>query len=259
MKIVIIGAGNLATQLGLNLKKRGCDIIQLYSRTESSAQALSELLQAPYTTDITTISPEADIYIYALKDDILPELIKQMPVGTGLHVHTAGSVDVSVFKGIKENFGVFYPMQTFSKNKRVNFSEIPIFIEASTDADWQILRELASQLSDKVIDCDSKQRMALHLAAVFSCNFTNHLFHLASNILKENELDFKLMLPLIHETIEKLQFITPAEAQTGPAVRNDQTIINKHINALVDMPEAQNIYKLLSENILKIRDEKKKF
>ncbi len=257
MKVVVIGAGNLATQLGLHLKQSGCDILQVYSRTEVSAKALGNLLYVAYTTDITKLSPEADIYIYAVADDILPELIKQMPVVKGLHVHTAGSIDMSVFEGSKENFGVFYPMQTFSKNKKVNFFEISIFVEANTDSNLQILRNLASQLSEKVIDCDSKQRMSLHLAAVFSCNFTNHLFHLASNILKKNELDFKLMLPLIDETIEKLQVLTPAEAQTGPAVRNDQTIIDKHIEALKNMPEEQKIYKLLSENILKLRDEKK--
>ncbi len=254
MKIVIIGAGNLATQLGLNLKQRGSDVVQIYSHTEASAKVLSELLQVPYTTDITTILSQADIYLYAIKDDILPEIVKQMPIQAGLHAHTAGSIDVSVFKGIKENFGVFYPMQTFSKNKKVDFSEIPIFIEANTDVNLQILRDFAAQLSDNVIDCDSKQRMALHLAAVFSCNFINHLFHIANNILQENELDFKLMLPLINETIEKLRFLSPSEAQTGPAVRNDQTIMKKHMDYLKNMHEEKKIYKILSENILKLRE-----
>ncbi len=252
-KVVIIGAGNLATQLALSLKRTDVTLIQIYSRTEISAKALSELCQSSYTTDITKISTEADIYIYAVKDDALPKIIAQMPVTKGLHIHTAGSVDITVFEGKKEDFGVFYPMQTFSKNKLVDFSKIPVFIEANTNGNLQTLHNFASQLSDNIINCDSKQRMALHLAAVFSCNFANHLFHIASNILQENKLDFKLMFPLINETIEKLQTLTPIEAQTGPAVRNDQTVISKHLEALKEMPNEQEIYRILSENILRLK------
>ncbi len=253
MKIALIGAGNVATQLGVNLQKAGYQIIQVYSRTESSAKTLGELLNTLYTTDIARISPEADVYFYAVKDDVLSELIAQNPVKKGLHAHTAGSVEMTIFAGEKENFGVFYPMQTFSINKAVDFSQIPLFIEANSDENLQNLQKIALRLSENVIYCDSAGRMALHLAAVFSCNFTNYLYHLASNILQKNSFDFKLMLPLINETIGKLQTLTPAEAQTGPAIRGDQKIIDKHIEALNDMPNEQEIYKLLSEKIIELR------
>lgn len=250
-KVVLIGAGNLATQLAHALLENGHHIIQVYSRTEQSASALATQCSCTFTTALNEILPQANYYIYSVKDDALPELISAVNSDFGIHMHTAGSVDMSVFTQSKSNFGVFYPLQTFSKNKSVKFDNIPIFVEANSDANLRKITLFAGSLSSKVIPCDSKQRMSLHLAAVFSCNFTNYLYQVAAQILEENKLDFNLVLPLIEETTAKLKHLSPVEAQTGPAVRNDQLTMNKHVEALQDMPALASLYKLLSNNILK--------
>lgn len=247
--VVLIGAGNVATQIGLALRDKGITIRQIFSRTKQSAEALAKLCQCSYTTDIKTVQPNADIYIYSVKDDALPALIEQTNVQTGLHLHTAGSIPASVFENKKSNYGVFYPMQTFSKNKKVMFDNIPIFVEANSAQNLEQVKHLATLLSKNVTQCDSEQRKALHLAAVFCCNFTNHLYKVTNDLLKKEHLPFHVMLPLIHETVDKLHHLSPEEAQTGPAVRYDTTVINKHLDALKDMPGEQALYALLSKRI----------
>ncbi len=247
--VIFIGAGNLATQTALALKEKNIPILQIYSRTEESAKSLADKCDCNFTTNIQEISNQADIYIYAVKDDVLPELIENNPIKTGLHVHTAGSVSIDIIKGKKDNFGVFYPLQTFSKSKRVKFDNIPIFVEANSEVNLSKLKKLGECLSNNVIECDSTQRQSLHLAAVFSCNFTNHLYSIAADILEKNQLSFEYILPLIKETVNKLDVLTPNEAQTGPAVRYDTTVIDKHLKALSKMPEEQHIYELLSKRI----------
>lgn len=247
--LVFIGAGNLATQTALALYNRGFQILQIYSRTETSAKSLAEKCNCSYTTDISQINKTADIYLYAVKDDALAELIERNPVSTGIHAHTAGSVDISIFENKKPNYGVFYPLQTFSKNKSVIYENIPIFVEANSNENLTVLESLGRSLSCKVEHCDSNQRQSLHLAAVFSSNFTNYMYQIADKILTEHQLDFNAILPLIHETTEKLNTLKPVEAQTGPAIRYDTKIINKHLDALKNMPEEQELYALISKMI----------
>lgn len=247
--IVIIGAGNLATNLALALIEVGHVISQVYSRSEESASVLAQKCASTYTTNINDIFSQADSYIYAVKDDALPEIIQSVSVHSGLHLHTAGSVDMSVFSGSKASYGVLYPLQTFTKNKPVKFDNIPIFVEANTENGLQKLHQLANSLSNEIIDCDSTQRFAFHLAAVFSCNFSNYMHQVAARILAENNLDFKLLLPLITESVAKLQQLTPAEAQTGPAIRQDKVTMNKHLLLLSEKPEEYNLYQLLSNSI----------
>lgn len=254
--VIFIGAGNLATQTALALKEKNISILQIYSRTEESAKSLAEKCDCDFTTNIQEISDQADIYLYAVKDDALPDLIQNNPVRQGLHAHTAGSVAIDIFKDKKDNFGVFYPLQTFSKSKQVKFDNIPIFVEANSEENRATLKMLSECLSNNVVDCDSKQRQSLHLAAVFSCNFANHLYSIAADILKNNQLSFEYILPLIKETVDKLEVLTPEEAQTGPAVRYDTTVINKHLEALSEMPEEQHIYELLSKRIYEAKNKK---
>lgn len=252
ISIVFIGAGNLATQMALAfLKQEGIDITQIYSRTEKSAKELADKCKCAYTNDILDIRNDADYYIYAVKDDALGELIDNISIDTGIHAHTAGSVPMRIFEKKRTNHGVFYPLQTFSKNKSVRFDNIPIFMEANSDEALRNLTHLAQKISSKVTTCNSTQRQAIHLAAVFCCNFTNHLFNIADNILKSNELPFEYLLPLIQETVDKLQTLSPTDAQTGPAVRYDKNVISKHLKALENMPNEQTIYELLSKNIHK--------
>jgi predicted short-subunit dehydrogenase-like oxidoreductase (DUF2520 family) len=249
LSVVLIGAGNVATQTALALQAKEVSILQVFSRTEQSAHLLAEQCNCSFTTDTNTISREADIYLYAVKDDALPSLIRQINVTKGIHIHTAGSVPMSVFEGFRQNFGVFYPMQTFSKSKQVKFDNIPIFVEANSAQNLEVLSGLGKKLSNTVMPCNSEQRQALHLAAVFCCNFTNHLYKVTDDLLKQSNLPFKVMLPLIQETVDKLHYLSPAEAQTGPAVRYDSSVINKHLDALKEMPDEQALYALFTQRI----------
>lgn len=250
-QIVFLGAGNLATNLAKALYRKGFRIVQVYSRTEASAKALAQVIEADYTTDLNEIYPAAKLYIVSLKDDAFIQLLPQLVAGKekALWVHTAGSIPMEVWKNQAERYGVFYPMQTFSKQREVDFREIPIFVEAATADDTTFLKSIAASLSTKVYEASSEQRQSLHLAAVFTCNFTNHMYAMAAELLKKYELPFQVMLPLIDETARKVHTLEPHEAQTGPAVRYDQLVMNKHQEMLDDNVEMRYIYKLLSESI----------
>ena len=204
--IVFIGAGNLATNLAKALYYKGFRIVQVYSRTEESARALAEQVEAGYTTDLQEISKEARLYIVSLKDVAFVELLPQITEGKqdALLVHTAGSIPMSVWEKYAERYGVFYPMQTFSKQREVNFREIPFFVEAKRPEDVELLKAIAATLSDNVYEITSEQRKSLHLAAVFICNFTNHMYALAADLLEKYNLPFDVMLPLIDETARKV-------------------------------------------------------
>lgn len=249
MKIILIGAGNLATQLAVALQKKGMTPAYIYSRTRESAEQLSERLRdVPHSTDISQVSTDGDLYIFAVKDSALLDLVSRMPSNRGLWVHTAGSMDMEVFAPYTARYGVFYPMQTFSKERETDFDDIPIFVEANHTNDTERLQELAGRLSTKVYEATSEQRKYLHLAAVFACNFTNHLYALCDRILSEHGLPFETMLPLIRETAAKVADMPPEQAQTGPAIRYDKNVIDKQM-ALLSDPTMRQIYDLMSRSI----------
>ena len=156
---------------------------------------------------------------------------------------------MSIWEGHAERYGVFYPMQTFSKQREVNFQEVPFFVEAKRPEDVELLKAVAATLSEKVYEASSEQRKSLHLAAVFICNFTNHMYALAADLLEKYNLPFDVMLPLIDETARKVHELAPRDAQTGPAVRYDENVMNNHLAMLVDSPALQGIYKLMSKSI----------
>ena len=180
MKIVIIGSGNLATQLSLALQKAGKDIVQVYSRSEEHARTLAEKIGCDFTTDVEDINRQADIYIVSIKDDAISEMAATL-AGVSMILHTAGSIPMDVFSGHAQHYGVLYPMQTFSKNRQVDFREIPCFIEASDEATLTAVRSLAESISSHVVDCDSERRKKMHLAAVLACNLANHCYRLADS------------------------------------------------------------------------------
>ncbi|HHT61014.1 MAG TPA: DUF2520 domain-containing protein [Paludibacteraceae bacterium] len=247
--IVLIGAGNLATQLGLALYEQGYSIVQVYSRTIAAAQTLASQIKATATDNLAQLMPTANLYIYAIKDDALPEVINKVTIDYGIHVHTSGSVPMAVFEKKRTNFGVFYPLQTFKKEKRVDFQQIPIFLEASNKQTFDNLNDITKTISENVHNSTSEDRQTLHLSAVFACNFTNHFYAIAGEVLKSTNLPFAVLLPLIREGVNKLETLTPKEAQTGPAVRNDQNIINNHLKLLKAYPEWQEIYQQITKNI----------
>ncbi len=250
--VVLIGAGNLATQLGLALYDSEINIIQVYSRTTESARTLAGKINAAFTTDLSAIKEHCDLYIIAVKDDVVAEVAAQVNFGNSLVVHTAGSLPIEILSPYTENYGVFYPFQTFSKNKKVDFSNVPVCLETNTPENFKRLEGVARKVSYKITRLDSGQRIVLHVAAVLSCNFVNHLYTLTENLLKENNMGFELLYPLIQETTEKAMKLSPVEAQTGPSARNDQEVVLKHIKLLNDKPELQKIYQLLSDSIYQL-------
>ena len=253
-KIVLVGAGNLATQLGKALKNAGLNVTQVYSRTEKSARELAGLLDCPFTTEPADLSA-SDLYIVSVKDDAIETVIKQLRVNDSILVHTAGSVPMEILEKYAVKYGVFYPLQTFSKNRDIDFSTIPICLEASSAVVFNELRLLAGKLSETVRSVNSEERKILHLAAVFTCNFVNHFYHLGDYFLQEKKLDFDLLKPLILETAQKVMGMKPVDAQTGPAIRFDETIIKKHLDLLSDEPELKKIYSFVSESIYRTQKE----
>lgn len=251
MDIVLLGSGNVATHLGGALVAVGHRVKQVYSRTEEHAQALAATLGATAKTDLTTIDVQADVYIIAVNDDALAEVVAQLPnTLQGTVVHTAGSVDMAVLAAYAAEYGVLYPLQTFSKAKTVDFSTVPLAVEASGKAALVRLEALANDLSKRVFRCDSKQRLSLHVAAVFACNFSNHLYTVAADILDKYDLDFDLIRPLILETARKVMEHQPKDVQTGPAVRNDVQTMAKHLELLeATDPSLVQLYRLVSKRI----------
>ena len=250
MKIVLIGAGNLATHLGKALHAAGHDMVQVFSRTMQSAETLASLLDAEPLTDMAQVRDDADVYIFSVKDSALEQLISQLCGGEKkVFLHTAGSMPMSVFQGKALHYGVLYPMQTFSKQREVDFSIIPCFVEANDEFAMKQIEGLAGQISSRVYRLSSEDRKYLHLSAVFACNFANHCYAASQELLQQHGIPFDVMLPLIDETAAKVHGMTPKEAQTGPAVRYDENVIGKQIQLLENQPYFQKIYDSMSKSI----------
>ncbi len=251
MKIVFIGAGNLATNLAKALLAAGHDTLQVYSRTMASAQALANIAGGAATDDLGLLRNDADAYILAIKDSALAEVIPRVCKGREQRVflHTAGSVPMSAFGGMAFHYGVLYPMQTFSKEREVDFADIPCFVEANDEYARATIAALAHSVSQRVYPLSSERRQHLHLAAVFGCNFVNHCYDIAADILKSQGIPFDVMLPLIDETARKVHQLTPHEAQTGPAVRFDENVIRAQADMLRDNPLVKDIYERMSLDI----------
>ena len=250
MKTIFLGSGNLATRLSLEMHRKGMRIGQVYSHTPENAERLAARLGCPWTTDPEAVGTDADLYVFSLKDTALADVIARVRPNNGLWVHTAGSMPMDVFSGHAANYGVLYPMQTFSKTREVDFSVIPFFLEANTPENAGKLQRLAEMLSGNVRFLSSGKRKSLHLAAVFACNFTNHIYTLSYKLLENESIPADVLLPLIDETVSKIHSMPPAVAQTGPAIRYDENVINKHL-AMLDDPDMQAIYRLLSQSIHK--------
>jgi predicted short-subunit dehydrogenase-like oxidoreductase (DUF2520 family) len=247
--IAIVGAGNVATHLGPALQAEGHRIVQVYSKTEEAAKVLAERLGTDFITDISALDYSADIFLFCLKDDALLNVLKQTRFTNQILIHTAGSLPLDIFKNFGFHYGVLYPLQTLIKERTVDLSKVPICIEASTPFAESIVVKLASGISGKVEFVDSDKRKILHVAAVFACNFTNHMFYIADKLMRENGLDLDLLKPLIQETFAKIMETDPQTAQTGPAKRGDLKTINEHLNILKDHPGMKKIYTFVSESI----------
>jgi predicted short-subunit dehydrogenase-like oxidoreductase (DUF2520 family) len=245
VKVCIIGSGNVAQHLAAAFEgSESIELIQVYARDKSKMAHL--VADEKITANFTDLAP-ADLYILSITDDAIAEVSSKLPFHDKLVAHTSGSVSINAIDA-KNRQAVFYPLQTFTKNKPVNFKEIPICIEAAHQSDYAILSQAASAISGVVQQIDSGQRKALHVAAVFVSNFTNHLYQIGYDICEENNLPFDILKPLIAETANKVRLLSPAEAQTGPARRGDMKTVESHLEFLDG--DKLKLYEILTQSII---------
>lgn len=250
--ITIIGAGNLAWHLAPALDNAGYVVRHVYNRNLKKAKKLAErLYQAEASDSLDFSKSSSTIFIIAISDEAIEELAQEIALPEGAFLfHTSGASSIGVLNyAASDHIGVFYPLQTFSKSRKVNFQDIPIFIEAETDEAAQLLATLAKAISKKVIIINSAQRKQIHLAAVFASNFVNHCLHMSSSLMKKNKLDFEWMKPLVIETVNKALEIGPEAAQTGPAKRHDFRTLDAHLE-LIEDDELQDFYRIISQHIV---------
>ncbi len=250
-KIAIIGAGNLGWNLALNLNIAGFRILQIISKTLNSAKSLAAKVKSDFTTDINYITKEADLYIIAVPDHEINVVIKSISWQDKLVIHTSGSTPITIFDKHANNFGVIYPLQTFTKGKLIDVRNIPFLIEANNTINEKRLIDFASVISMDVQVASSEKRLIFHLSAIVTNNFINYLFSLAEELLENNNIPFTILDTLINETVKKAKELGPQKSQTGPAKRNDIKVIEKHLELLKENKDFYNIYKLLSDNIRK--------
>ena len=254
MRITLIGAGRVATHLALALKTQH-QIVQVLSRNLQHAQRVADKVHTQAINQVEQLNSQTDLVIIAVSDQAIEPIIQSIKVYLPqcLIVHTSGSTALSIIEHHHKRAGVFYPLQTFSFEREVNWSETPLFVEASQQQDVELLTTLANSLSNNVYQYSSKQRQTLHLAAVFACNFSNYCYDMAQQIVDAEQVDFSLLYPLILETAEKATHNNPQQMQTGPAMRGDQNILNLHTQLLAAFNRADlaQVYALMSEGICK--------
>lgn len=250
-KVAFIGSGNVATNFAKALKDK-TDIIQIYSSTLANAERLARIVGCNnFTNNPDNLTPYADIYIVAVKDDALNDIAQQFKGWGGLWLHTSGTTDMLIFAHTRENYGVLYPLQTLTRSKDLMMSDVPMFIEANNDDNLETVKSLAETMgATDIKKCSSIQRMKLHIAAVFACNFVNHILMHSQQLLQNAGTELSALAPLIKETIGKAISDENLEtAQTGPARRGDMNIIDKHIAALDG--EKKELYTFLSNEIIR--------
>jgi predicted short-subunit dehydrogenase-like oxidoreductase (DUF2520 family) len=249
--IVVIGAGRLATHLCLAFFKHGLKVVQVYNRTPEKGKKLADRIGASFTDQIPEIVMNADLYILAVSDAVLDDFSSKLRLKDKLVVHTSGTLEMDVLTPISANIGVFYPLQTFSPGSRINFKNLPVCIEANSPGSARRLAGFAEKLTQSVHFLDSDKRRVLHLGAVLSANFTNFLYAVTEELMLSHEIPFELLWPLILQTAKNARHGNLAQSLTGPAVRGDIKVIEKHLELLSDHPDYMEIYKLITTNIIK--------
>lgn len=247
MRISIIGAGNVGLNMFETLrKKKDVKLVSLFNR---SIEKILRYRKKVFITNNINEIKKSDIYIISTKDDSIKKISEKIIGRDGLIVHTSGSTEMKILS-IHKNFGVFYPLQTLTEGKIADFKKIPICVEANNEINYKILKKLTKITGSKYYQVDSKQRIALHISAVFACNFTNYLFSKAYDICRSNKISFDILFPLIRETLGKIEEKNPSEIQTGPAIRKDLITIKKHLN-FINSKNSKKIYSILTQEIIK--------
>jgi predicted short-subunit dehydrogenase-like oxidoreductase (DUF2520 family) len=249
IRIVMLGSGNVATQLAIALRQNGFHISQVYSPNAKHAQALAKTVKASPVSALGKIEKTADAYILAVKDDAIAPLAKKLKLKDKLVIHTSGTAALSILSPASSNTGVLYPLQTISKERILIWRKIPICVEASGKPAKALLDKIARRISDRVVSLGTEERRVLHLAAVFACNFSNHMYSIAARLLKKQDLSFSLLIPLIQETAEKAGALGPDLSQTGPAARRDEKTIKKHLKMLSSDKNYRQLYLSISKSI----------
>lgn len=248
-RIVVIGSGNVATHMAQALD-RVADVCCVYSRHALHAAALARKLKGAVATDDATAVPrDADFYIIAVKDDAVADVARAVGTTNGIWAHTSGSVPADVFKGLKQHYGVFYPLQTFNMSTEVDFSKVPMLVEGDSDTTAEALERLARAVSGRVSRADSVARGKFHIAAVFACNFANYMWSVADRLLRDDGFDITYLEPLLRVTLENALTSSPDKAQTGPARRGDTGIMARHMASL--SPDDAAVYDTVSKQIMK--------
>lgn len=251
MNIVLIGSGHVAYHFGRAFFERGFSVQQVYSRTPEHAKAFAGALGAEPLTDLQKVSTNADLYIIAVQDNAIESVVGGLPDDlAGIVVHTSGATSSKVLERFGQ-YGVIYPLQSVRKEVDIDLRQIPLAVEGNTAPSEKQLLQLAGLLSDHTFSCSSEQRLVLHLSAVFANNFTNALFDIAYNLAERHNLSFDLLKPIILKTAENVQNHPPSAVQTGPAMRNDQNTIQRHLDFLKKYPEYWEIYSVVSDYIQK--------
>ncbi len=253
INIVLIGAGNVGHHLGHRFVEQGFSIQQVFSRKITKARKLAKKVGAEAIKDLTNIRPDADLYIIAVHDDAILSVAQKISpiIPTALVVHTSGAKACVILKPFFKNYGSFYPLQTFSISKKVNFEILPLCIYSPQKRNRTFLKKIAQSICPNVYEINDQQKSILHVAAVIVNNFPNYLYHIGHQITKEHKLSFDILKPLIAETVHKIQDKTPKSMQTGPARRGDKETISSHLKLLQSNKTWTAIYKLLSESIEK--------
>ena len=255
-KIAIIGTGNLATHLARNVEKAGFRVSEVYGRNKSKAHAIAnQLYDSNAVNDLDFSISKATLFFLCVSDSAIEEVANEMIVPTnGILIHCSGATSIQAIAKKDVEYGVFYPIQTFSQKRKISFEGLNICIEASNVATEDILETLAKKMGAIPCFMSSEQRMVLHLSAVFACNFSNYFFRIAQELLKKEGLPFGLLQQLAQETINKSFELGPDKSQTGPAVREDYFTIAEHEALLTDQPEWKELYLQISEDIIRMKN-----
>ena len=248
--IVLLGSGNVANHLAEMFIINDINISQIFNINKRSGITLAKKYNLDFTNEFKEIRKDADLYIIAVKDNYISDVIKNLNINNGTVVHTSGTTDINVFNNKFKNYGILYPLQTFTKDTKLDYNELPFFIESNNVVSLETISYIANKISKSVTKVNSKQRKILHIAAIFACNFTNYLYTISDELLSNNNLDFNLLKPLIKETTRKALIEKPANNQTGPAKRKDLKVINEHLSVLENNKEMKQIYGLISEFII---------
>lgn len=251
MNVVLIGTGNVATVLGKLIKTAGHTIVEVVGRNVRHAQQLALILESDYTTNLKTVAQHADIYIIAVADDAIINVADTIKLAGKIVVHTSGAVSMNVLEKTSDNYGILYPLQSLRK-ETVKMPVVPLLVDAVNEATLSTIQSFAFSLSGKVSVANDEQRLKLHVAAVVSANFSNHLYALAEAFCQKENLRFDMLIPLIQEVALRLDDFAARDVQTGPAIRNDRNTIQQHMQVLNDHPEIKKIYEGFTASILNL-------